>query len=406
MVGARGPHRGGHQERPLRRPVGLPRAGRPPLGPPGHLGGAAEPGLRLPVPDGPVLRGRRLGRAGLGGPAALVEPGPDRRPAHGLRPAAGAAGRRPDRPGRGCPGLHPEPAGALDDRRPVVRGAAGAPRAGDPATRRARDPGPPGAAPGRGALRARGARLRRGQRDGDRAGGAAGRPLAADPAALVARAGHLVVVGCDGRGQRVVAGAARRARAVVAALPGLDRAQRRRGPRDRPPRRGPRHHPLARLRRHHGRGVVAGGVCRRHRTAARRRHRAGRRPLAGGAGPARPARAALPAAHPGHRGVRHRDRPRGPGVLAPRADRSGPARRPARGLPQRAQGRPAGAAAAGRRPRGHRGTTVGGPGRSAAAGAAGCGGGRHPGPARRGRPRAVRGDRAPGHLPRHGPAVA
>ena len=98
MVGARRPHLRGHQERPVRRPVGLPRAGRSPVGPPGDLGRAPEPGLRLPLPDGPVLRCRRRGRAGLGGAAAVVGRDPHRRPAHRARPprcARGGAARRP-----------------------------------------------------------------------------------------------------------------------------------------------------------------------------------------------------------------------------------------------------------------------------------------------------------------------
>ncbi len=69
------PDRRRHQARPHRGPVGLPRARAAPVGRPGLLRPAAEPGLRLPVPDGPVLRclhapsgaepvGRRSGSGG------------------------------------------------------------------------------------------------------------------------------------------------------------------------------------------------------------------------------------------------------------------------------------------------------------------------------------------------------
>ena len=45
-----------HQVRPRRRPVALPRARRPPVGLQRRHRPAPEPGLRLPVADGPVLR--------------------------------------------------------------------------------------------------------------------------------------------------------------------------------------------------------------------------------------------------------------------------------------------------------------------------------------------------------------
>ena len=89
----------GHQERPLRRPVGLPRAGGPPLGPPGDVGRAAEPGLRLPLPDGSVLRRARRGRAGLGHAAPVVGGPPHGGAPHRPRPARRARGPRRHGPG-------------------------------------------------------------------------------------------------------------------------------------------------------------------------------------------------------------------------------------------------------------------------------------------------------------------
>ena len=49
-------YRRGHQARPGRRPGSAARPGAAPVGPAGRLRPAAEPGVRLPVPDGPVLR--------------------------------------------------------------------------------------------------------------------------------------------------------------------------------------------------------------------------------------------------------------------------------------------------------------------------------------------------------------
>ena len=90
----------GHQERPLRRPVGLPVAGRAPVGPPGHLGRPPEPGLRLPLPDGPVLRRRRRRSCPSGWPSgcggACCSPS-GCSPTYALLARPG--GRRPHRPG-------------------------------------------------------------------------------------------------------------------------------------------------------------------------------------------------------------------------------------------------------------------------------------------------------------------
>ena len=56
-----------HQARPRGRAAGLPRTRRPPVGRRGRLRPAAEPGLRLPVADGSVLRARRPARRARAG---------------------------------------------------------------------------------------------------------------------------------------------------------------------------------------------------------------------------------------------------------------------------------------------------------------------------------------------------
>ena len=167
VVGARRADVRGHEERPLRRPVGLPREGGTPLGPAGDLGRAPEPGLRLPLPDGALLRRPRRGRAGLGGAASVVGRHPRRGPAHRTCSARGAGGGEPDSASSRLARVHPEPSRAVHRRWAVVRGAPGAPRAGDPPAGRARDAGPGRPTPGGRALRPRGPRVRRRQRDGD-----------------------------------------------------------------------------------------------------------------------------------------------------------------------------------------------------------------------------------------------
>ena len=123
------------------------------------------------------------------------------------------------------------------------------------------------------------------------------------------------------RRERVVARAPRRAGPLVTTLPRLDRAQCRRRARDRPPRRGPRDDSLAGVRRHLGRRVVAGRVRHRHRAAARRRDRPGRRGIAGRPRSARPTGTPVPAPDPGPRG-------------APAGSRARRARCPPRSLPR------------------------------------------------------------------------
>ncbi len=70
---APGQRRDRHQARPDGRPGGLPGPRAAPVGLPGCLRAGAEPGVRLPVPDGSVLRARAtFGPAAVGHPAAVV----------------------------------------------------------------------------------------------------------------------------------------------------------------------------------------------------------------------------------------------------------------------------------------------------------------------------------------------
>ena len=67
-----------HQAGPHRAPDGPPPTGPSPLGPLGQRRAAPEPGVRLPLPDGPVLRGCARDRsARVGRAAALVGPPPE-----------------------------------------------------------------------------------------------------------------------------------------------------------------------------------------------------------------------------------------------------------------------------------------------------------------------------------------
>ena len=68
-----GPDGRRHQVRPAHRSAPVPGLGAAAVGPLGGVRPAAEPGLRLRVADGPLLRGRRAGpAAALGGAAGLV----------------------------------------------------------------------------------------------------------------------------------------------------------------------------------------------------------------------------------------------------------------------------------------------------------------------------------------------
>ena len=89
-----------HQARPRRRPGPLPAPGPARLGPAHRLRPAAEPGLRLPVPDGAVLPAGPPGRGpGVGGAARLVGAG-----ARGRLRRDAAADRRARRRHAGRPG--------------------------------------------------------------------------------------------------------------------------------------------------------------------------------------------------------------------------------------------------------------------------------------------------------------
>ena len=183
---------GRHQAGPRRRPRDLPAASAAGLGPAHRLRPAAEPGLRLPVPDGAVLLGRapRVGPA-VGGAAGLVVA----RPGGGVHGHAaadvGAGRRRVGEPGRRCGGLRAGSPGPHDPRRPVRRElAAGAGPLGAAAAGVLPGPGrcpPRGAAVGP-AVRRRRCRQRRRHAGGaaaagavDRHPGARSRPRPAGP---------------------------------------------------------------------------------------------------------------------------------------------------------------------------------------------------------------------------------
>ena len=132
-------------------------------------------------PMGPFFGAVSRGPSGLGDPAALVEPPPDRRAPRELLPAHRAAGRGAHVEGPRCARLHPQPAGPLHGRRAVLGDAARGAGTGDPAAAGACRPGPDRPAPGRRALRRRRPVLRRGQRHGHDPRGGAGRVVARDP---------------------------------------------------------------------------------------------------------------------------------------------------------------------------------------------------------------------------------
>ena len=167
VVGPAGHDRRGHQDRPLPRPLGLPGSLAARLGPAGDVGRTAEPGLRVPVPHGAVLRPRLRDPPDVGGPAVVVDGAAHRRLPVDDGAAAGVRHCRGRGAGDRVPRLRPGAQGHRHHRRTVVRGACATARAGNPAPARDDRPRRAGGASGGGAQWSGDSVLWGGERDGD-----------------------------------------------------------------------------------------------------------------------------------------------------------------------------------------------------------------------------------------------
>ena len=314
----------------------------------GSLRPAAEPGVRLPLPDRAVLPRRRAGRGPrLGGAAAVVGAGAGRR-LRRHRPS-GAGARRAQRPRL--------PAG----RRRLRDVATDAHHAGTDLQRELADgPGAVGAAAARGRCRTRVAadrrRLGRGRgrprRRHQRRGGLRGHParggVAADPyAGSPPPRADAVVAGAHPARHPVVAGAVGRDGGLQPAVPAVDRDRLGHDLPHHRRRRPARHVQLGRLHRHH--------LPRRTRPAEHALPRARRRspaaPRCHGPDAAQQPPPRLPGARSGGRAAAGHARPRGgrAGLGCRHAAR--PARRGPLADPERPQVRPDHPSAPGHRAR-------------------------------------------------------